>query len=101
MTYGELEVDVIALQQLGETDPVDVDDAQVAACLLTCNVVATRCNVLDTGVGRARCEFEVDVTALQQLRETDPGDVVAAQLGACLLTDCKIIATRCKILATV
>lgn len=101
MTYGELEIDVMALQQLGETDPVDTGDARVAACLLTCNVVATHCNVLDTGVGRAWCEFEVDVIALQQLRETAPVDVVGAQLGACLLTDCKIIATRCKILATV
>ncbi len=49
MRLNELELDVNALQQLPETDPVEQDGIQLGDCFVTsCNVVATRCNVIAT-----------------------------------------------------
>ena len=48
-------------------------------------------------------EFELDVSALQQLPETDPVDPDGVQFGGgdCLiLTSCNILATSCQIVST-
>lgn len=44
-------------------------------------------------------DFELDVTALQELPETDPVDPAGVRLGDCLVTYCNIIATECNLLA--
>lgn len=44
-------------------------------------------------------EFELDVTALQLLPETDPVDEDGIQFGGCLLTKCNVIATKCNVIA--
>ncbi len=52
MKFDEFELDVTALQQLPETDPVELDGIQLGGCVVTsCDVVATHCNVISTKIG--------------------------------------------------
>lgn len=44
-------------------------------------------------------DFELDVTALQELPETDPIELHGVRLGGCLVTYCNIIATECNVVA--
>lgn len=45
-------------------------------------------------------DFELDVTALQELPETDPVELAGVQLGGgCLVTRCNVIATKCNVIA--
>lgn len=47
MSFEDFELDVTALQELPETDPVEIDGLQLGGCLVTrCNVLATKCNVI-------------------------------------------------------
>ncbi|MDQ3150316.1 MAG: VenA family class IV lanthipeptide [Actinomycetota bacterium] len=44
--------------------------------------------------------FELDVTELQSLPETDPVRDDGIQFGHCVVTKCNVIATKCNVVAT-
>jgi hypothetical protein len=57
MTFENFELDVTALQQLPESDPIEQDGIQFGGCLvsgISCLVVATNCFVIATGGGKKK-----------------------------------------------
>lgn len=44
--------------------------------------------------------FELDVTELQSLPETEPVQEDGIQFGDCVQTKCNVVATKCNVIAT-